>query len=263
MLETRSGSARRRAPPTATASCASARPVTDPSCRCAWPRRRSTSYVDWVVESDVSPEHHRPRLSLDSAGRREQAAVDAGERRAQRVHPRATRWSRVEDRSLADQQSSSAAAGLPTGRTDRAGRQLQDALDAAALQTDQATAVVAQRLQTLDEPEIPCPRAAAAEGRVDDDPLRRASAHRCRWRLVVVSATLDRTIRVPNDITAKFGLDVLAVVPRHAALTAGRRWPRGRRSKPIKRGVRRPSTSSAGSPTAAWRSSTRTAAAST
>ena len=31
--------------------------------------------------------------------------------------------------------------------------------------------------------------------------------------LVVVSATLDRTIRVPNDITAKFGLDVLAVVP--------------------------------------------------
>ena len=30
---------------------------------------------------------------------------------------------------------------------------------------------------------------------------------------VVVSATLDRTIRVPNDITSKFGVDVLAVVP--------------------------------------------------
>ena len=30
---------------------------------------------------------------------------------------------------------------------------------------------------------------------------------------VVVSATLDRTIRVPNDITGRFGVDVLAVVP--------------------------------------------------
>ena len=30
---------------------------------------------------------------------------------------------------------------------------------------------------------------------------------------VVVAATLDRTIRLPNDITGNFGLDVLAVVP--------------------------------------------------
>ena len=30
---------------------------------------------------------------------------------------------------------------------------------------------------------------------------------------VVISATLDRTIRLPNDVTGKFGLDVLAVVP--------------------------------------------------
>lgn len=30
---------------------------------------------------------------------------------------------------------------------------------------------------------------------------------------VIVDATLDRTIRVPGDITGKFGLDVLAVVP--------------------------------------------------
>lgn len=30
---------------------------------------------------------------------------------------------------------------------------------------------------------------------------------------VIVAATLDRTIRIPGDITAKFGLDVLAVVP--------------------------------------------------
>ena len=31
--------------------------------------------------------------------------------------------------------------------------------------------------------------------------------------LVLLTATLDRTIRVPNDITAKYGLEVLAVVP--------------------------------------------------
>jgi capsular polysaccharide biosynthesis protein len=30
---------------------------------------------------------------------------------------------------------------------------------------------------------------------------------------VIASATLDRTVRVPNDITGKFGLDVLAVIP--------------------------------------------------
>jgi len=30
---------------------------------------------------------------------------------------------------------------------------------------------------------------------------------------VVLVAALDRTIRVPNDVEAKFGVDVLAVVP--------------------------------------------------
>ena len=30
---------------------------------------------------------------------------------------------------------------------------------------------------------------------------------------VVLSASLDHTIRVPNDVTARFGVDVLAVVP--------------------------------------------------
>lgn len=88
-----------------------------------------------------------------------------------------------------------------------------DALDEAKFRTAQAAIQVGQRLQVLDEPELPL----SAQPR-----LRKALLTMVLFLVlgillmlasVIASATLDRTVRVPNDITGKFGLDVLAVIP--------------------------------------------------
>lgn len=87
------------------------------------------------------------------------------------------------------------------------------ALNEAQLSSATAETVVNQRLTQLDDPEVP----GEPEPR-----LRKAALTIILFgvlgvmlslALVIVTATLDRTIRIPNDITARFGLDVLAVVP--------------------------------------------------
>jgi uncharacterized protein involved in exopolysaccharide biosynthesis len=99
---------------------------------------------------------------------------------------------------------------------DRAQTQLleaQDAVDAAKVQTDQAAAIVDQRVRLVDEPAQP----SAPDGRLKKAALTMVvfGVLGCLLSLgsVVLAASLDRTIRVPNDITARFGVDVLAVVP--------------------------------------------------
>lgn len=99
---------------------------------------------------------------------------------------------------------------------DRAEAQYERALDRrdeAQLALAQAEAVTAQRLQEVDPPEIP----AGAEPRLKRMALTvimfAAIGVILGGALVVLAATLDRTIRIPNDVSAKFGLEVLAVVP--------------------------------------------------
>jgi uncharacterized protein involved in exopolysaccharide biosynthesis len=88
-----------------------------------------------------------------------------------------------------------------------------DSLDQAKLASSTAKTEVQQRLRVTDTPQEP----TAAEPR-----LRKAIMTLVIFGVlglllslasVIVAATLDRTIRVPGDITAKFDLDVLAVVP--------------------------------------------------
>ena len=89
----------------------------------------------------------------------------------------------------------------------------RDKVDAANEEMAQATVEIEQRYKVLDPPEVPL----ASEPR-----LKKATLTLILFGVlgiglslasVVVSATLDRTIRLPNDVTGKFGLDVLAVVP--------------------------------------------------
>jgi uncharacterized protein involved in exopolysaccharide biosynthesis len=169
-----------------------------------------TSYVNWVVESEVSESTGSADFLVEQV-KQAQADVDAA-------------WDDVQqyilDHPLAENEKGPLAERLQLQRLqdvlDRSQNRHDQALnarDAAQLATAQARVVVQQRLQTVDEPEIP----TAPEPR-----LRKAAMTLFLFgavgallslALVVMTATLDRTIRVPNDITAKFGLDVLAVVP--------------------------------------------------
>jgi uncharacterized protein involved in exopolysaccharide biosynthesis len=88
-----------------------------------------------------------------------------------------------------------------------------DSLDQAKLASNSAATEVDQRLRVTDPPEEPL----AAEPRLRSAVLSLVIFGVLGVLLslasVIVAATLDRTIRVPGDITAKFDLDVLAVVP--------------------------------------------------
>lgn len=88
-----------------------------------------------------------------------------------------------------------------------------DALDQAKLATNTARTEVEQRLRLTDPPEQP----EAPEPR-----LRKAGMTLVVFGIlgsllslasVIVASALDKTIRVPADVNAKFGLDVLAVIP--------------------------------------------------
>jgi uncharacterized protein involved in exopolysaccharide biosynthesis len=169
-----------------------------------------TSYVDWVVESEVSESTGSADFLAQQVSETE-ADVDAA-------------WNDVQqyllDHPLAENEDAPLAERLPLQRLrdvlNRAEDRHDQALnsrDAAELATAQARVVVQQRLQTVDAPEIP----PSPEPRLRKAALTlflfAAVGAVLSLALVVMTATLDRTIRVPNDITAKFGLDVLAVVP--------------------------------------------------
>jgi uncharacterized protein involved in exopolysaccharide biosynthesis len=88
-----------------------------------------------------------------------------------------------------------------------------DSLDQAKLARNAAETDVEQRLRITDppvEPTAPQPRLKKA---VMTLVVFGVLGVLLSLASVIVAATLDRTIRVPGDITAKFDLDVLAVVP--------------------------------------------------
>jgi uncharacterized protein involved in exopolysaccharide biosynthesis len=71
----------------------------------------------------------------------------------------------------------------------------------------------AQRLRLTDPPELPGAPQARLKSAVLTVIVFGVLGTLLALASVIAAATLDRTIRVPGDVTAKFGLDVLAVVP--------------------------------------------------
>ena len=72
---------------------------------------------------------------------------------------------------------------------------------------------VEQRIRVTDQPELPLAPEPRLKGAILTLIIFGVLGLLLSLALVIVDATLDRTIRVPSDITGKFGLDVLAVVP--------------------------------------------------
>lgn len=168
------------------------------------------SYRAWVIDAAVS-QSTSTEVSLEARVAEKQLAADEADA-AVRAKILEDPDVAMEERPLVVQEDFKRLQSV----ADRANDQLvvaKDALDEARTNTDQAAAIVNQRLRVLDPPEP----ALAPLGR-----LRNAALTMFIFAVlgvvlsiatVVISATLDRTIRVPNDITSKFGVDVLAVVP--------------------------------------------------
>jgi uncharacterized protein involved in exopolysaccharide biosynthesis len=168
------------------------------------------SYVDWVVESEISE-------STASANFLDQQ-VTAAKAEVDRAWEVMTEYIAAHPGAESDEGDSTERLTLQRYREaynlaqERHEKALNDSA-AADLATAQAKVVVQQRLQTVDEPEIPVAPEPRLRKAVLTMFLFGAVGAMLTLALVVMTATLDRSIRVPNDITAKFGLDVLAVVP--------------------------------------------------
>jgi uncharacterized protein involved in exopolysaccharide biosynthesis len=169
-----------------------------------------TSYVNYVIDSEVSESDGSAEF-LDERVQETKEEADAAAAKVQEY---------VEANPLADDPKAAPSVRLPLlrlqatlDRADTRHEQALDARDAAELASAQAKTVVQQRLQTVDEPEIPTAPQPRLRKAVFTMFLFAAVGALLSLALVVMTATLDRTIRVPNDVTAKYGLDVLAVVP--------------------------------------------------
>lgn len=92
-----------------------------------------------------------------------------------------------------------------------------DAQSASLLQAQQQRAAtiteVEQRIRVTDPPELPLAPQPRLKAAVMTLIIFGVLGLLLSLASVIADATLDRTIRVPGDISGKFGLDVLAVVP--------------------------------------------------
>lgn len=169
-----------------------------------------TSYTNWVAESDVSESTAAETFLQQKVSEAEQDVTDA--RLALTTYISENGATDLADIPL-DTQLEVERLQIIVERAETRYANLLDQQQEASVAASQARTVVEQRLRVVDAPEVPL----AAEPRLKRMALTigmfAAIGLILSGALLLLAATLDRTIRIPNDITAKFGLEVLAVVP--------------------------------------------------
>lgn len=86
-------------------------------------------------------------------------------------------------------------------------------VDDAQLAADVAETVVSRRLRLVDEPEVPTAAMAGFRAAAMTVGVFLILGLVLSSAFVVLAAFLDRTVRSPADVEAKFGLDAIAVLP--------------------------------------------------
>jgi capsular polysaccharide biosynthesis protein len=109
---------------------------------------------------------------------------------------------------------------LEVDRLSTAQRRAEDAIQAtqtdltdATLARDVASTVVDRQLRILDEPGMPGAPTSGVRDKVMTVGIFFVLGAALSLAFVVLAAVLDRSVRLPSDISSKFGLEVLGVVP--------------------------------------------------
>jgi capsular polysaccharide biosynthesis protein len=98
-------------------------------------------------------------------------------------------------------------------RADEALTAAESNVNDAQLAQNVARTVVTRQLRTIDEPQMPTAPTAGLRKAAMTIGMFGILGAMLSLGSVVLAATLDRTIRIPTDVSAKFGVEVLAVVP--------------------------------------------------
>lgn len=171
----------------------------------------SDTFVEYVVQNDLGDQQVRVNFhetQLEEYERRLDDASDEYE-------------SYIEENEIAEEDDRPFVEQLAIERLEqnleRATDSFLDAqarLDEANLAADAARAVVARQLRVIDPPEVPTAALSTRRDAAITFVTFTALGTILAFAFVVARALLDRTVRVPDDITARVGLDVLAVVPQ-------------------------------------------------
>jgi len=169
------------------------------------------SFKNWVIDGEV----RRSETARDSLQREATSARAELEtaRQAEVTYATQNPVAKEEDRPLVQRIR---LRGLEDD-VDRANGAYDDALQSyrtAQAAVEQTRSVVDSQLSVIDEPELPEAAMPRLQKAVLTVALFCVLGVMLSLALVVLSSMLDRTIRVPDDITARYGLEVLAVVPR-------------------------------------------------
>lgn len=176
------------------------------------------AFVEWVVANDIGDAGLRIETYEGIRDRYQREYDEAAEELRQYLF----------DHPAGDEANRSAAEEVDIARlqdaVDRADEALTEArtnLDEAQLASDVARTVVTRQLRTVDAPQLP----TAPESGLRDTLMTIAIFTALGLMLsiggIVTVAMLDRTIRVPDDLSAKFGVEVLAVVPSARRKSSG------------------------------------------
>jgi len=117
-----------------------------------------------------------------------------------------------EDRPVA-QQLDIARLEDAVSRADDAYVRAETNVNDATLAADVARTVVSRQLRVIDEPQLPIAPLAGLRQAVLTVTIFAVLGAMLSIGIVVVTSMLDRTIRIPQDVTARFGVEVLAIVP--------------------------------------------------
>jgi len=167
-------------------------------------------FVEYVVSNDVADATVRidtySSLLADSQVRLDEATQALEQYLIEHPDPE------TGDRPIAEELQIARLRSAVT-RAEEAIRSSESNLTDAQLARDVSQTVVSRQLRVLDEPTLPNAPVAGLRAGLQTVAIFFILGTALTIALVLLAAVLDRSVRTPTDISSKFGLEVLGVVP--------------------------------------------------
>lgn len=169
------------------------------------------AFVDYVVSNDIADATVRIE-TYETLREQDLAAYEAARAELDQYlaeHP----WSGDPNLRPIDQQLAIGLLQEAVSRADEIYRESDENVDSARIAADVAETVVARQLRIVDEPEVSDAPLAGMRAAAMTVAMFLVIGVVLSAALVVLATVLDRTMRTPGDIEAKFGVDTIAVLP--------------------------------------------------
>jgi uncharacterized protein involved in exopolysaccharide biosynthesis len=168
------------------------------------------SFINWVIDGDIG-ESTAAEQFFEGLLANYEDDVDAA--RGALAQYLAEHPATDPDRRPAEEQSEIARLSADVDRAENRYSTALTSSENARLATEQARSDVSQRLRLVDTPQVPYLPESSRQAQLLKVAMYAVTGILLSIVLVVVGAALDHSLRFPDEVRRRIGLDVLAVVP--------------------------------------------------